>query len=82
MHNDKIEFNGKLYNLRLIDFGEEWGKYFVVSIQLERLLWNDKSGYTSDDAIAVDEMIFYFIPTHYFKLSDDDLGKKILDEIP
>lgn len=81
MYKDYVEFNGRRYVLRLIDFGLEWGNYFVGSAQLLSLLWDDDSGYTSDEAERVDELIFYFIPTHYFKLSDAELRDKILGEI-
>jgi hypothetical protein len=81
MMKDRVEFRNRLYNLRLIDFGEDWGVYFVASIQLERLLWDNEYGYTSDEAQWVDELIFYFIPAHYFKLYDDELRDKILGEL-
>ncbi len=81
MYKDYVEFNGRLYALRLIDFGPECGNYFVGSAQLLALLWNDDTGYTSDEARWVDELIFYFIPTHYFKLLDVELRDKILSKI-
>lgn len=81
MFKDRVEFNGRLYNLRLINFGDDWGVYFVASLQLERLLWDEDCGYTSNKAQAVDELIFYFIPTHYFRFSDIDLRERILSEI-
>ncbi|HMQ05064.1 MAG TPA: hypothetical protein PKD26_14180 [Pyrinomonadaceae bacterium] len=81
MPKDGAEFNGRVYALRLIDFGEGWGNYFVGSMHLEYLLINEDHSYTSDEARHVDELIFYFIPVHYFKLSDDELRDKILEEI-
>lgn len=78
---DSVEFQGRIYKLRLIDFRPEWGRYFVASTQLNQLLYDHNTGYTSDEARSVDELIFYFIPTHYFKLSDFRLRKKIPDEI-
>ncbi len=81
MYRDQVQFNGGFYNLRLIDFGDDWGVYFVASIHLEHLLWDDEHGYTCEQARYVDELIFYFIPAHYFKLDDDALREKILDEI-
>lgn len=81
MFKDRVEFNGRLYNLRLINFGDDWGVYFVASLQLERLLWDEDCGYTCDEAQAVDELIFYFIPNHHFRLSDKDLRDRILMEI-
>jgi hypothetical protein len=76
MNEDHVELKGRLYKLRLIDFGPEWGTYYLASMQLEKLLWDTDHGYTSDEAQSVDELIFYFIPIHYFKLSDDELQKK------
>ncbi|MGQ0540257.1 MAG: hypothetical protein ACT4O9_00230 [Blastocatellia bacterium] len=70
MYRDRVEFKNRLYNLRLIDFGEEWGTYFVGSTQLNNALWDDDKGYTFDEAVSVDELIFYFVPTHYFKFPD------------
>lgn len=81
MMKDAVEFKGRLYALRLLDFGEDWGKYFVASIHLEHLLLDEHWGYTCEEARYVDELIFYFVPAHYFKLSDNDLRDKILEEI-
>jgi len=81
MYRDRVEFRNRLYNLRLIDFGEGWGNYFVGSAQLLRLLLNDNQSYTCDEAESVDELIFYFVPAHYFKLSDENLKDRILSEI-
>ncbi len=78
---DSVEFQGRIYRLRLIDLRPKWGRYFVASTQLNLLLYDDLYGYTSDEAGWVDELIFYFIPIHYFKLSDFQLRKKILDEL-
>lgn len=81
MFKDKVEYKGRTYRLRLIDFGTDWGVYFVASSQLMELLRNDESGYTCDEARRVDELIFYYIPTHYFKLSDNDLRQTIFEEL-
>jgi hypothetical protein len=81
MYRDKVEFQNRLYNLRLIDFGEDWGKYFVASTQLLNKLWDDESGYTCEEAVGVDELIFYFVPTHYFRFPDSKLKSVILSEI-
>ena len=81
MLRDSIQFQGKPYIVRLIDFGKDRGKYYAASTLLLRLLLHDDCSYTSDEARYVDELIFYFIPTHYFKLLDDNLRDKILSEI-
>lgn len=81
MYRDRVAFKDRWYNLRLIDFGEGWGNYFVGSAQLLGLLLNEDQGYTCEEAIAVDELIFYFVPSHYFKLSDKKLRDVILYEM-
>lgn len=81
MYRDRIEFKNHLYNLRLIDFGEGWGNYFVGSTQLNNALWDDDLGHTCDEDIGIDELIFYYVPTQYFKLPDSALRDKILSEI-
>lgn len=81
MYRDRVEFKNRLYGLRLIDFGEDWGNYFVGSTQLNNALWDDDLGYTCDEAMSVDELIFYYVPTHYFKFPDSILKDKILSEL-
>ena len=81
MPKDGVEFKGRIYVLRHIDFGEDWGNYFVGSTHLEHLLINEDMSYTCECARYVDELIFYFVPAYYFKLSDDELRDKILEEI-
>lgn len=81
MLTDSIEFQGKFYAVRIIDFGQEWGLFIVASEQLLELLLNCDYSYTSTEARYVDESIFYFIPVHYFRLSDSDLRDKILSQV-
>jgi hypothetical protein len=81
MYKDKVSFRDRLYNLRIVDFGEDWGNYYVGSTQLLARLVNDDQSYTCDEAHAVDEMIFYFVPAHYFKFSDSRMRQQILREI-
>ena len=79
MYRDRVEFRNRLYNLRLIDVGDDWGNYFVGSTQLLSLLSNEDQSYTCEEAVGVDELIFYFVPTHYFKLSDQKLKDRVLE---
>jgi hypothetical protein len=81
MTNDAIQFNGKWYGLRLLDFGEDWGNYFVASRHLDCLLVDETGRYISSEARTVDEEIFYFISPAEFRLSDAVLTAKILKEI-
>ncbi len=81
MGKHRVGLRGRWYNLRLIDFGEGWGVYFVASTQLLNLIHDEESGYICDEAIGVDELIFYFLPTHYFRLSGKDLRDRVLSEL-
>ena len=81
MYADQVKFKGRKYRLRIIDFGGEWGVNSVASTQLNDLLFDDQCGYTCEEASFVDDLIFYFIPTHYFRLPDELLRDRILSEI-
>ena len=81
MYADQVKFDGRQYRLRIIDLGSEWGVNTVASTQLNDLLFDDQCGYTCEEASFVDDLIFYFIPTHYFKLPDEELRRRILSEI-
>ena len=81
MQYDSIEFKGRSYRLRTLDFGEDFGVYNVASLHLDRLLVDELGSYTSREAKFVDEQIFYFIPPSQFRLSDEKLRSTILSEI-
>lgn len=81
MRNDSIEFRGRSYRLRTIDFGGELGVLRVASEHLDELLIDSTGQYISKEAESVDEQIFYFIPAASFRLSDDKLRTKVLSEI-
>ena len=80
MTNDAIEFNGKSYGLRVLDFGKDWGTNCVASRNLNALLIDEDGQYTSSEAQSVDEQIFYFIAPAEFRLTDGALSTKILRE--
>ena len=79
---DHVIYQGRHYKLRLIDFGEDWGgSHWVASAHLSALVWNDHNGWPSYEAQRVDELIFFFVPAHWFKLSDNDLCDMILPKL-
>ncbi|MEK7282127.1 MAG: hypothetical protein AAB037_07255 [Chloroflexota bacterium] len=79
---DKVEYLDRLYKLRLLHFGDDWGgPYWVASSQLGRIVWDDEKGYPSYEAQRVDELIFFFIPAHWFKLPDKELRDMILPNL-
>lgn len=81
MTNDVIEFIGKSYGLRVLNFGEGLGRINVASNKLNSLLVDDNGRFTSKEAQSVDENIFYFIAPAEFRLSDEALMEKILREV-
>lgn len=81
MTNDAIEFMGKSYGLRVVDFGEKWGTLSVASRNLNERLIDDNGQYVSSEAQSVDEQIFFFIAPAEFRLSDEALTTKILKEV-
>lgn len=81
MRYDSIEFRGRSYRLRTLDFGKEFGVYNVASEHLNDLLIDATGQHRSEEAESIDEQIFYFVPAASFRLSDDKLRTKILAEI-
>jgi len=45
------------------------------------MIWDEDRGYPLDEARVVDELIFFFIPAHWFKLSDEELRDMILPNL-
>lgn len=78
---ESIQFNGKDYRTRTLDFGEEFGILTIASTTLDRLLMTGSEDYVSKEAKHVDEQIFYFIAASDFRLSDENLVEKILENI-
>lgn len=77
-----IEFQGRLYKVRSLYIDEEWGgPYWIGSSQLSSRVWDDEDGWPTYEAQQVDELIFFYIPTHWFKLSDKKLRAMILPNL-
>ncbi|MCC6452164.1 MAG: hypothetical protein IT171_04690 [Acidobacteria bacterium] len=81
MQFDSIEFSGRHFRLRTLDFGPGHGVLNVASEHLSDLLLDEAGYYRSNEAESVDEQIFFFVPAASFRLSDDKLRTKILAEI-
>ncbi|OAQ39875.1 hypothetical protein A5893_09920 [Pedobacter psychrophilus] len=79
MITDKIEFHNKEYLIREIEL-PKIGNVLISTVELNDLLMNDKGGYVSDEAISVDEKIYYFVQENEIKLSDDDLIKLLKEQ--
>lgn len=71
---DFINYNDKNYPLREIKL-PEFGYVTISTESLSKLLLNDDSCYTTQEAKYIDEKVFYFIEDDKINLSDKDLKK-------
>lgn len=79
MITNKIEFQNREYLLREVEL-PEIGNVLISTLELNDLLMNKNGGYVSDEAISVDERIYYFVEENEIKLSDDDLIKLLIQQ--
>ena len=75
-----IEINHRKYKVRVLNI-EGVGFVNICSDALNRLLLTSEGDYVSDEAKFVDQQIFYFVNSVYFKLSNKALGARILKEM-
>ncbi len=68
---DTIIFENKEFKTREIDF-PEFGNVLISTVSLNELLLKDGI-YVSDEAVNIDEQIFYFVDENEIKLSDENL---------
>lgn len=77
---DKIEFQNKEYKVREIEI-PEFGNVLISTNSLNELLLNESGSYISEEAIAVDERIFYFVEENEIEFSDEELINLIISEV-
>lgn len=77
---DTINFQNKEFEVIELEF-PEIGNVFISTSSLNESLLNECGGYVSDEAIMVDESIFYFVNDNEMKLSDEELINLITEEI-
>lgn len=77
---DKIEFQNNQYKVREIEL-PEIGNVLISTTSLNQLLLNDDGSYVSDDAISVDERIYYFVEEIEIELPDDELINLLTSEV-
>jgi len=77
---DIIIFQNKEFKVREVQFPEV-GNTLISTISLNESLMNEHGGYVSDEAITVDEKIFYFVNDDEMNLSDEDLINLITEEL-
>jgi hypothetical protein len=79
MITDKLEFQNKEYLIREIEL-PEMGNVLISTVELNDFLMNNEGNYVSDEAISVDERIYYFVQENEIKLSDGDLIKLLKEQ--
>jgi hypothetical protein len=75
-----IEFNTKKFKIREIDL-PEFGNVSISTTSLNQLLLKEDGSYTSDEAIKIDEQIFYFVEENEIELPEEKLRNLLLLEI-
>lgn len=69
---DKIEFQNNQYKVREIEL-PEIGNVLISTTSLNNFLLNNDDNYVSDEAISVDENIYFFVDENEIELSDYEL---------
>ena len=77
---DTINFQNKEFKLRELEL-PEIGNVLIATNSLNESLLNEYGSYVCDEAIIVDEKIFYFVNDNEIRLSDKELMNLINEEI-
>lgn len=77
---NKIEFQNNQYKVREVEI-HEIGNVLISTTSLNHLLLNDDGSYVSDEAISIDESIYYFVDKNDIELSDDELISLLTTEV-
>ncbi len=77
---ETIEYKNKEFEVREIDF-QGLGNVLISTTSLNELLLNEEGGYVSDEAIVIDEQIFYFVDENEIKLSEQELRKVLMSQV-
>lgn len=77
---ERIKFHKKSFIGRELLL-PEFGQVLISVHELNNLLVDENGSYESEEAIMIDEKIFYFVTEEEIKYSSDKLTKLILSEI-
>ena len=80
MNIESIKFQNKEFEVRELKLFE-FGDVFISTISLNELLINESGNYTSEEAISIDEKIFYFVDENEIELSEGELIKSVTLEL-
>ena len=70
-----IEFKVKEIDL------PEFGNVLISTNSLNELLFNEEGSYISDEAVEVDEQIFYFVEENEIELPEEELVTLIIEQV-
>lgn len=68
---EAIEFENRKYPIRQIEIDER--QLIISSTTLNNILLNDNGAYKSNEAIYIDELIYFFVEPSILKLKSKDL---------
>lgn len=68
-----ITFQNKQFKVRELEL-LELGNVFISTRSLNNQLIDNRGGYVSNEAIAIDESIFYYVEEREIELSDAELS--------
>lgn len=80
MKMDIINFQNKHFLVREIELSEI-GNVLISTNSLNKLLLNQYGSYISDEAISIDEKIFYFVDDNEIEFPDFKLINLIVKEL-
>lgn len=75
-----IKFKNNEFKVREIEL-PQIGNVLISTTSLNKLLLNDNGSYVSDEAVFVDENIYYFVNESEIELSYDDLINLLTIEV-
>lgn len=76
---DIVSFQNMNFKIREVKLSEN-ESVLISTSSLNMLLTDENGGYVTEEAIALDEKIFYFVEKNEIELSEEEL-KKIINKI-
>lgn len=77
---NKIELQNNQYRVRELEL-PEIGNVLISTAELNQSLLNDDGSYVSEEAISVDESIYYFVDEIEIELPENELINLLISEI-
>jgi hypothetical protein len=77
---DNIKFQNQNFKLRELDL-PEFGNVLISTFSLNDKLMNENGSYVSEEALNIDERIFYFVEENEISLPYLKLTKRIINQL-